>query len=97
MNFSALINLVMLLAKNLPQALVVIKEITDMFKATSPLPQTSPPQVITAVAPSRTLMGIQTALNVFVAPTPLLDVDGLYGPKTEAALMQALVKLGIKL
>jgi peptidoglycan hydrolase-like protein with peptidoglycan-binding domain len=38
---------------------------------------------------------LQTALNKIVSPNPNLTVDGIYGPKTQAAVEAAQKKLGL--
>ena len=39
---------------------------------------------------------IQGSLNVLVAPSPSLEVDGVYGPLTRAAVEQLQTNLGLK-
>lgn len=44
---------------------------------------------------SKAVKSIQTLINQYAPPTPLLTVDGYLGPKTENAVLAALAKFGI--
>lgn len=50
--------------------------------------------VIAAFDPNTTKW-LQGALNTLVSPSPNLTVDGLYGPKTKAAVIAVQTKLGL--
>lgn len=92
MNFTSIFAFIQALIAELPSASVVVSEVTGALKANSPLPQTTP---ASSKGPSQTLMAIQRVLNTYVKPTPLLKVDGLYGPKTEAAMLAGLKLAGL--
>ena len=50
--------------------------------------------VVAAFSPDYTKW-LQGALNVLLTPSPNLTVDGMYGPKTKAAIQQLQAKLGL--
>lgn len=51
--------------------------------------------VMTAFDPNVTKW-VQGSLNVLLSPSPALTVDGIYGPKTTAAVQALQAKLGLK-
>lgn len=82
------LNIVTSVVSSLPSLSTVINDVVKALQV-----QTSPvvtPVGNTPIKPSETVKTLQRLLNQFVQPNPPLQEDGWLGPKTEAAINQAI-------
>lgn len=84
-------NIISTVVATLPNLSTLVTDLTKALQVqTTPVPSTATLALAGQGKPSDTVKTIQRLLNQFVKPNPPLKEDGWLGPKTEAAIQQAL-------
>ena len=89
MDLSAIVTLL------LPVVQTVITDFISTARVTSPLLNPGAPLAVIEAHPYPTIKLLQHAYNTFSRPAVLLDEDGVWGPKTDAAIAALLASYGL--
>ncbi len=89
MDLSAILNIL------LPVAQTVITDFVSTARVTSPLLNPDAPAAVIAAHPYPTIKLLQHVYNTYSKPAVLLNEDGVWGPKTDAAIAAFLASYGL--
>ena len=76
-----------------PILVSLLSNTAGALKTDTPIPTIAPVVTVSARKASRAIADLQAVLNTALSLYPPLAVDGWLGPKTEAAIEQAIAKL----